>query len=287
MARSYQFVSFLSDFGRSDEHVGVVHAVMADLASHATVLDLTHDIAPYDTRAGSLALARAMPYLPNGIVLAAVDASGTRPAVGVEVAGGKGVFLAPDNGMIAAAVALAGGADRAVLLLADGPTALVSPGSVHVARDLLAPAAAHLCNGGSFDELGPVVSIDELLPGVVPVAREDDVGVVAEVVWVDRFGNAQLNVGLDDLAGWPAGVRLTFGDEVRHATIALGFADLGPGVRLALDSHGLYAIALARHSAAAELGIGVGTEVRLEPAATDQQVGGMSSPVSLRLRRPQ
>jgi S-adenosyl-L-methionine hydrolase (adenosine-forming) len=284
MARSYQHVSFLSDLGRSDEHVGVVHAVMADLASHVTVIDLTHDIAPYDNRAGSLALARAMPYLPDGIVLAAVDASGTRPAVAVEVAGGKGVFLAPDNGLIAAAVALAGGADRAVLLLPDGPTALASSGATLVVRDVLAAAAAHLCNGGSFDDLGPAVSIDDLLPGVVPIAREDGDGIIAEVVWVDRFGNAQLNVGPDDLAGWPGGVRLSFGDDVRHADLSVGFADLGAGVRLTLDSHGLYAIAIARHSAAAELGIGVGTEIRLEPATTEQQ--GVSSPVSLRDRRP-
>jgi S-adenosyl-L-methionine hydrolase (adenosine-forming) len=282
MATRYSHVSMLTDLGRSDEQLGVLHAVLADLAPQVTVVDITHDISPYDTRAGSLALARAVPYLPDGVVLVAVDSAGSRPAVAIEVVGGKGVFLTADNGVVAAAVALAGGADRAVLLAADGPTALASPGAVMMARDVLAPAAAHLCNGGDFSDLGPVVAIDALLPGVVPVARIEDGTIVAEVVWVDRFGNAQLNVGSDDLADFPTGVRMRFGDDVRHATRAIGFADLGTGVSLTLDSHGLYAIALSRYSAAAELRIGVGTEVRLEPA--DGDGAGISSPVSLRPR---
>jgi S-adenosyl-L-methionine hydrolase (adenosine-forming) len=288
MARSYAHVSFLSDLGRGDDHVGVVHAVLADLAPHVTVIDLTHDISPYDTRAGSLALARSIAYLPDGIVIASVDAAGSRPAVAVEVAGGKGVFLAPDNGVMAAAVAVAGGADRAVLLLPDGPTAFASPGSTLLVRDVFAPAAAHLCNGGEFSDLGPEISIDALLPGVVPIAREEEDAVVAEVVWVDRFGNAQLNIGPDDLAGWPDAVRLRFNDDVRHAKVAVGFADLPAGISLTLDGHGMYTIALSRHSAAAELGIGVGTAVRLEPASgetTDSP--GVSSPVSLRPRPAQ
>jgi S-adenosyl-L-methionine hydrolase (adenosine-forming) len=288
MPPRFHHVSFLSDLGRGDEHVGVVHALLADLAPHVTVIDITHDISPYDTRAGSLALARAVPYLPDGVVLAAVDTAGSRPAIAVEVAGGKGVFLTADNGLIAAAVALAGGAERAVLLTADGPTALPSPGSTMVVRDLLAPAAAHLCNGGEISELGPVVDIESLLPGVVPVARHENGTIAAEVVWVDRFGNAQLNIGPDDLVDWPAGVRLRFGDEVRHAARTSGFADLGTGVFLTIDSHGMYAIALARHSAAAELGLGVGTEVRFEPGGDERgdrpDVAGVSSPVSLRQR---
>ena len=110
------FVSFLSDYGRADEFVGVCHAVMLDVTPDLRIVDITHEIAPFDVRAGALALVRAVQYLPDGVVLAVVDPGvGTdRRAVAIEVADGEGVFVGPDNGLLASAVAMAGGAQRAV-----------------------------------------------------------------------------------------------------------------------------------------------------------------------------
>src|SRR4051794_8110474 len=115
---TYDTVSLLTDYGTVDEFVGVVKCVLRDLAPHVTVIDLTHGIDPFDVRGGSLALARAIQYAPRGIVIAVVDPGvGTaRRAVAVEVADGAGILLGPDNGLLAPAVAMAGGAGRAVVL---------------------------------------------------------------------------------------------------------------------------------------------------------------------------
>src|SRR6266540_2034337 len=63
----FETVSFLSDYGLADEFVGLVKAVIRDLAPHVTVIDLTHEIGPHDTRAGALALARCIQYVPAGV----------------------------------------------------------------------------------------------------------------------------------------------------------------------------------------------------------------------------
>src|SRR6478752_10853181 len=135
MGRRYDTVSFLSDWGLADEFVGVVKAVLRDLAPHAVVSDLSHQITPFDVRAGSLALARSISYLPTGIVLAVIDPGvGTgRRAVAVEVAGGEGVLVGPDNGLLAPAVALAGGAERAVSLT-NTDYHLAAPGATFAGR---------------------------------------------------------------------------------------------------------------------------------------------------------
>src|SRR5687767_4741728 len=93
----HQTISFLSDYGLEDEFVGVVKSVIRSTAPHATVIDITHGIAPHDVRAGSLALARAIQYVDSGVILAVVDPGvGTaRRAVAIEVAGGDGVFVGP------------------------------------------------------------------------------------------------------------------------------------------------------------------------------------------------
>ena len=156
MGRRYDTVSFLTDYGLVDEFAGVVRAVIRDLAPHATVIDLTHGIAPFDVRGGSLALARSIGYVPTGVVLAVVDpgVGSARRAVAIEVAGGEGVLVGPDNGLLAPAVALVGGAERAVELT-NTEYQLATPGATFAGRDVFGPAAAHLCNGVDLPSSAP------------------------------------------------------------------------------------------------------------------------------------
>ena len=269
----FDTVSFLSDFGTSDEFVGVVKSVIRDLAPHVGVIDLTHEIAPFDIRAGSLALARCIGYVPIGVVLAVVDpgvATDRRP-LAIEVADGAGVVIGPDNGLLAPAVAMAGGAERA-FVLANPEYRLEAAGATFAGRDIFAPAAAHVCNGVDLSELGPEIDPVLLLPGTVPLPRQDGEALVTEVLWVDRFGNAQLNVGPDDLpTSWGSHLQVQVGAPtdpsgvtVRRAVRAGNFAELSGGaVGLVLDSYGMLAVAIDQRSAADELGLVSGDQVTI------------------------
>lgn len=286
MSTGYDVISFLSDLGTSDEAVGVVHAVLADMVPGVRVVDLAHDLVPFDLRGASLALARAIPYVPAGLVLAAVDPFTCDP-IAVEVAGGQGVLVGPDNGLLAPAVALAGGAERAVRLVRD-EFHLAAPGRTFRARDVFAPVCAHLCRGVDLEQLGEPVDPALLMPSVVPLPREEGGELLAEVTHVDRFGNAQLNVGPDDLdavwgPGWGRHVRMRFGGQVRVAVLAEQFGALGTGAPgLVIDSSGMLAIAVDRFSAAAELGLGIADQVALSPAEAPQ---GTDTPVTLGSKR--
>lgn len=292
MGRRFDTISFLSDFGVVDEFVGVVKSVVRDLAPHATVVDLTHHISPFDVRAGSLALARAIVHVPSGVVLAAVDSGpeNSRPLVAIEVAGGEGVMLGPDNGLLAPAVAMAGGAERAVLLT-NAEFHLASAGGPFPARDVLAPVAAHLCNGVDLTALGDLVEADTLLPGVVPLPRDaDGGGIAAEVLWVDRIGNCQLNVGLEDLMPWGSadGVRLQVrAGEVHRVVERVQHAGrLGSGsVGLVVDPYGMLALVLQRRSAAEDLALGPGDQVTLVPLAEGDRGPGSTTSITMRPRR--
>ena len=293
MGRRYDTVSFLSDFGTNDEFVGVVHSVIRDLAPHARVIDLTHGVAPFDVRAGSLALARSIGYVASGVVLAVVDpgVGSARRAIAVEVAGGEGVLVGPDNGLLAPAVALAGGAGRAVEIT-NPEHRLPAPGATFAGRDIFAPAVAHLCNGGELTDLGDLLDAELLMPGVVALPQSDDTKVIAQVLWIDRYGNAQLNVGPDDL---PA----EFGDRIEircasppdptggtvRSTVRVGsYAELDPGaVGLVLDSCGLLALSMDQRDAAEELGLAAGDQVTL--LASDGTGDARPQPVSLRPSR--
>lgn len=292
MGRRYDTVSFLTDYGLQDEFVGVCTSVIRELAPHARVIDLTHGIAPFDVRAGSLALARSISYVASGVVLAVVDpgVATSRKAIAVEVADGEGVLVGPDNGLLAPAVSMAGGAGRAVQLT-NAEFQLHAIGSTFAGRDVFAPAAAHLCNGVDLMELGDPVDADLLVPGLIPLPQSDDTKVIAQVLWVDRFGNAQLNVGPDDLAA-TFGARVAVliseptnpsGGVTRSALRATSFAELAGGaVGLVLDSSGMLALAMDQRSAAEELGLAAGDQVTLTPGDADVPGTPTAQPVSIR-----
>jgi S-adenosylmethionine hydrolase len=269
-----RFVSFLSDYGHSDEFVGVCKSVMLSLAPDLQIIDITHDLPVHDVRAGALTLVRAAQYLPDGgIVLAVVDPGvGTdRRLVAVEVE--HGILLGPDNGLLAPAVAILGGARR-VVSLTSTEHQLPSPGPTFAGRDVLAPAAAHLAAGVDPSELGDEVDAAGLVPGLVSLPQHDEGGAIhGEVWWIDRFGNCQLNIDPDELrahgAEPGAAIEVRFAEQARSVRWVHTYADAKPSeLVLLVDSYGLASLALDRGSAATECALEPGSAVTLVPPGT-------------------
>jgi S-adenosylmethionine hydrolase len=234
-------------------------------------------------RAGSLALARAIQYVPPGIVIAVVDpgVGSNRRAIAIEVAGGRGVLIGPDNGLLASAAAMAGGAER-VFELSNTDLHIDAPGTTFAGRDIFAPVAAHLCNGGAIEDVGPEIDSATVMPGLVPiptVEKHDSYGegLRCEVTWVDGYGNCQLNVGPDEIAQFGNTVRLVMGDDVRSARIASHFAEIdGGAIGAVVDSYGMVALAVDRGSAAETLRLSAGDAVLVFIGSGDGQTSAVS-----------
>ena len=298
-ALRYGTISFITDYGLTDEFVGVVKSVVHSIAPDVRIIDITHDVDRYDVRAGGLALARAAQYLNPGVVLAVVDPTvgGDRRPIAVEVGGGESVLVGPDNGLLAPAVSLVGGADR-VVELRNELYRLPGDACTFDGRDVFGPAAAHLAAGVPLEELGPPLDPSGLVPGIVPTATVGPDRIEAEVLWVDRYGNVQLNVDPADLDGLGERIALRAGGELRTVQVARSYAAIPPGaVGLVVDSYGLVSVAQDRRDVAAELGLSPGSAVILarpeavetgavETGAGDAAGGGAASgagTVSVRL----
>jgi S-adenosylmethionine hydrolase len=258
-------ISLLTDYGLVDGFVGALHSVVRRAVPSAPIIDLTHLVTPQDVRAGSMALARAAPYLAPGVVVAVVDpgVGSERRGVAVQAVGGPApgiTFIGPDNGLLPPAVDLLGGAgtcveleDRGYWLAALGPT--------FAGRDIFAPAAALLARGADISDLGRPIAAETLERLPAPVCRRlADGSVEAEITWVDHFGNVQLAAGPGDLG---ANLRTSHllslaahGAALGSARLVRTFSDLAPQeLGLLVDSYGQLAICLNGASAAAHLGV--------------------------------
>ena len=287
-ALRYDTISFLSDFGTADEFVGVVHSVIRSIAPAVTVVDVSHGIPKFDTRAGGLALARAANYLCPGVVVAVVDPGvGTqRRPVAIEVGDGMSVLVGPDNGVLAPAVGMVGGATRAVEIRNPDVCLARAGGSTFDGRDVFAPAAAHLCLGVPMTDLGPEIDPAGLMPGVLPISRFepgiDGDELVCEVLWVDQFGNCQLNVDPMEMLAFGGEVIVSINGDDRIGLPVDAYDQIPTGrVGLVVDSSGLLSLAVARSSAADELELGAGIEIRLRPLPDSDRPNGVVTPVQL------
>lgn len=250
----HRVISFLSDFGLTDDFVGTCHGVMKRIAPDVGIIDVTHGIAPQAVLPGALILRNTLRYLPSGVHLAVVDpgVGGMRRPLIIRDADGE-LFVGPDNGLLVPAADL-GGIESAHELA--NPTYALEPVSrTFHGRDLFSPAAAHLALGVDPAELGPPLSPDALVRLDLPTPVVGSGVVDASVLYVDRFGNMQLNMTRDDLdrVGVVPGTRfeLELAGERYYATAARTYADARPGeIVLYEDSYRNIAIAINRGSAA-------------------------------------
>ena len=261
-------ISFLSDFGLTDEFVGVIHGVLAKLAPGSRVIDVGHSTTRGDIRAAALSLTRAIQYLPEGVALVVVDPSvgSERKALAVETP--WGFFVGPDNGVLTPAVAMMGGASRIVSI--DNPEARIpSPGETFHGRDVFAPAAALLASGeASIEEMGPLLSPDDVQPLLLPLPERDGDLVSGEAWWVDGFGNVETNIGPDDLdaIGLTPGATVTvkIGATLHSIPWVSAYSDVETGdLLLHVDSAGLIAIGMRDGRADEELNLSSGVAVTL------------------------
>jgi S-adenosylmethionine hydrolase len=263
----HRFISFLSDFGLADDFVGTCHGVIKRIAPDAEIIDVTHGIAPQAVLPGALILRNTLPYLPPGVHLAVVDpgvGSTRRPVI---LRDGNGdLFVGPDNGLLVPAAEL-GGIESAHEL-ANPAYALEPVSRTFHGRDLFAPAAAHLALGVEPAELGPPLAHDALARLDIPRPNVRGDVIDASVLYVDRFGNMQLNLTRDDLDrfGIVPGTRfeLEVARERYYATAARTYADARPGeIVLYEDSYRNVAVAINRGSAAEMFAAQPGQNVRL------------------------
>jgi hypothetical protein len=262
------FVTFLSDFGLQDDFVGTCHGVIKSIAPDVQIIDVTHGISPQHVLQGALVLANTTPYMPVGVHLAVVDpgVGSSRRALALRSSDGR-LFVGPDNGLLIPAAERLGGVE-AVHELANADYALDIVSRTFHGRDLFAPAAAHLATGVELELLGPPLAVDALARLDLPEPEIGENRIRATVLYIDRFGNVQLNLTRDNLqqAEVPPGtvIEVELGLDRYYAVVARTFADARRGdVILYEDAYRNIALAISGGNAADLFGATPGQDVRI------------------------
>lgn len=262
MAASRPVIALLTDFGLKDPYVGQMKGILAGIAPEAAVVDISHQVQPFNVMQGAFYLAASWPFFPRGsIFLGVVDPGvGTRRRLLIIRHSGC-FFLGPDNGLLALAVG--SGAKILAWELAIPDESKVASNTFH-GRDILAPAAAHLAQGVHPVTLGHPLNLDDLIKPAWAAPVKTGKEIRAHVLHVDHFGNCLLNLTLDrwfvDAENEPE----LLSPLLQPLALARGYAHIPEGgAGMLAGSQGYWELAVNRGSAAQILGLAPGQEVIL------------------------
>ncbi len=258
-------ICLVSDFGLEDTWVGVCHAVIVRECPEARVVDLAHQVPPYDVRTGAFVAASGVFQLPDAIHVVVVDpgVGGERRCVCVVTAKGT-VLIGPDNGVLMPAASVAGGAVRAFELPVD---ATASP-TFH-GRDVFAPAAARLACGESPSAVWTELDVSSLASAPFPECDKEGEYVRGEVLGMDRFGSVRINIPtarISELGLEGDSLEVTIGHNALAVPVCRTFSEVAEGDPLVvLDSSGWLTLSINQGSAADRYGVVPGSRVRVRP----------------------
>jgi hypothetical protein len=244
-------IAFMTDFDVKDDAIGICKAVIFGIAPHARIIDITHQVTPFDIAQAGRFLAGSAPYFPHDAVFVAVidpTVGSTRKAIIAKSKVGQ-YFVLPDNGLITQL------ADRDGLV---GAREITNPAwmigaklsSTFHGRDIFSPAGAHLARGDDWADAGPALDLAKLVRLKNTTATVDTNGLHGQVIGTDGpFGNLVLNVTAESFSklGYSVGDRVpvTIAGEAYTLPFVKTFSDVpvGDGL-LYIDSRGRLSVGI-------------------------------------------
>lgn len=256
-------ITLTTDYGMSDHLVASMKGVILNINPAARILDLNHNVVPFDILDAALCIGNSYRYFPPRTVhVVVVD-----PGVGTErrpllVSGERHYFVAPDNGVLSTIY----DQETCTVRHITSEHYFLNPVSpTFHGRDIFAPVAGWLSKAFQSEAFGEIIT--DFLRFTVPRAKPAGNAVKGVVLRVDSFGNLVTNLTAEDVPATAAAsgvIKLAVnGKEVRKfaRTFALG----NPGEPVALfGSAGYLEIAVNRGNAARALGANRGTEVTID-----------------------
>ncbi|MCS6875762.1 MAG: SAM-dependent chlorinase/fluorinase [Aquificaceae bacterium] len=246
-------IALLTDFGYSDGFVGCMKGVILSINPDAKILDISHDVEPFNITHGALLLRAHFSYFPeNTIFLCVVDPGVGSSRLPVAVRAGNYTFVGPYNGLF----------DLAIKSIGDKPKAykiekytLPRVSSTFHGRDVFAPVSAYLSKGVKLEELGSQIEYQFTLHWEEP--RKEQSWLVGKVVYFDRYGNCITNLPCGNYS------RGTFRNrELKIVSYFLQGSEQEPA--LICGSFGLMELFLPKYNARERLRVSLGEEVRVE-----------------------
>ena len=182
-------ITLTSDLGLRDHYVASIKGTLLTKAPQATVVDVSHEIAPFNTLEAAYVLRSCYQKFPSGTIhLVAIDPESRSAGNCVIMKLENQVFVGPDNGVLSL---VAGASENQTYRVNSTDLMINKAGLSFFSQNLYAPIAAFLANGGEVREIAEESPIRESFWGDPSYDGRTMRGVV---IHIDHFGNVITNI---------------------------------------------------------------------------------------------
>ena len=191
-------VTLTTDFGHKDHSVSVIKAALINQISDLTIIDISHQISPYNPSETAYILKNAFRAFPKGSIhIVGVESEWTPENIHIAIEFEGHFFIGADNGILS------------MILENLKPTKIVEI-NIHKSivtsfpvLDVFVSVAAHIARNGALEVIGkPIVKIKELT-NINPVVNSEGNQILGSVIYIDNYGNLVTNI------------KKTYFDEIR------------------------------------------------------------------------
>jgi hypothetical protein len=259
-----KIMTFLSDFGNQSSYVSQMKGVAVSMTD-ARIVDITHDISPHNICEGAFVLQTSAPYFPVGTVhVAVVDPGVGTTRRGIVVTTRTQILVGPDNGLLIPAARRLG--DFTVYEIANQNLMLNAISNTFHGRDVFTPVAAHILNGVTFEQIGPLITDPvDLSFGKFEIT---DKTVTGKIIYVDSFGNIITNIDgfrLRQIVDYDKKIILLIGRKRLEIIFVKSYNFVKKGELLAtIGSSNLFEIALNQGNASKKLKLKPDDEIKIQ-----------------------
>ena len=207
-----KLLTFLTDFGSKSIYVSQMKGVAMSLTD-AKIVDISHDISPYNIREGAFVLRNSVPYFPLGTVhVAVVDPGVGTNRRGIVVTTRSQILVGPDNGLLIPIARYLG--DFVVYEIKNLELMLKNVSNTFHGRDIFTPVASKILNGITFEQIGPIIyDFVDLDFGVSEITTQSAFG---KIIYIDNFGNIVTNIDgnkLKQIIGFNREITVTIAEK--------------------------------------------------------------------------
>ena len=182
-------ITLTTDFGLKDHFVGAVKGAIYSELPEATIIDITHEITPFNIAETAYILKNAYKSFPKGTIhIVGVDSELSIQNKHIAIYLDEHYFICPDNGIIS------------MIASEINPTKIVEINihdhieSSFPVLDVFVKVASFIARGGKLDVIGKAIEDYKKMVEIQPKINQEKTIIVGGVIYIDNYGNVISNI---------------------------------------------------------------------------------------------